>query len=172
MRHPRSGDYEALKKTPRPGHADFAAHEKFFGFNDVRGGGQFSGRLTAPLCIAGGVCLQLLEKEGIFVLSRALSIGGVWDEGELTSSTAQKDFPTVSDEAGARMRAVIEQARAQGDSVGGRIEVKVTGLPAGLGEPMFAGLEKTTPFACKTGAFQAPPITWAASLAASQTAWS
>lgn len=138
---PRSGDYEALKKTPRPGHADFAAYEKFFGYNDVRGGGQFSGRLTAPLCIAGGVCLQLLEKEGIFVLSRALSIGGVWDEGELTSSTAQKDFPTVSDEAGARMRAAIEQARAQGDSVGGRIEVKVTGLPAGLGEPMFAGLE-------------------------------
>ena len=137
----RSGDYEALKKTPRPGHADFAAREKFFGFNDVRGGGQFSGRLTAPLCVAGGVCLQLLEREGIQIFSRALSIGGVWDEGELLSSTAEKDFPTMSDEAGARMREAIEQARSRGDSVGGRIEVKVTNLPAGLGETMFGGLE-------------------------------
>ena len=133
----RSQDYEALRTTPRPGHADFTAQVKYGGAQDAAGGGHFSGRLTAPLCIAGGICLQLLAREGITVISRIASIAGVADEGELTGSTAEKDFPVVSDVRGEEMRAAIEAARTEGDSVGGVIECAVLGLPAGLGDPMF-----------------------------------
>jgi len=93
----RSGDYAALARTPRPGHADYTAQVKYFGAQDYTGGGHFSGRLTAPLCIAGGICLQLLEREGIQIISRIAAIAGVEDAGELTCSTAHKPFPTVSD---------------------------------------------------------------------------
>lgn len=137
----RSQDYEALRTTPRPGHADFTAQVKYGGAQDAAGGGHFSGRLTAPLCIAGGICLQLLAREGITVISRIASIAGVADEGELTGSTAEKDFPVVSDVRGEEMRAAIEAARTEGDSVGGVIECAVLGLPAGLGDPMFDGME-------------------------------
>lgn len=137
----RSQDYEPLRTTPRPGHADFTAQVKYGGAQDAAGGGHFSGRLTAPLCIAGGICLQLLAREGITVISRIASIAGVADEGELTGSTAEKDFPVVSDAQGAEMRAAIEAARKEGDSVGGVIECAVLGLPAGLGDPMFDGME-------------------------------
>ena len=137
----RSQDYEALRTTPRPGHADFTAQVKYGGAQDAAGGGHFSGRLTAPLCIAGGICLQLLAREGITVISRIASIAGVADEGELTGSTAEKDFPVVSDVRGEEMRAAIEAARTEGDSVGGVIECAVLGVPAGLGDPMFDGME-------------------------------
>ena len=137
----RSQDYEALRTTPRPGHADFTAQVKYGGAQDAAGGGHFSGRLTAPLCIAGGICLQLLAREGITVISRIASIAGVADEGELTGSTAEKDFPVVSDVRGEEMRAAIEAARTEGDSVGGVIECAVLGAPAGLGDPMFDGME-------------------------------
>ena len=137
----RSQDYEPLRTTPRPGHADFTAQVKYGGAQDAAGGGHFSGRLTAPLCIAGGICLQLLAREGITVISRIASIAGVADEGELTGSTAEKDFPVVSDVRGEEMRAAIEAARTEGDSVGGVIECAVLGVPAGLGDPMFDGME-------------------------------
>ena len=137
----RSQDYEVLRTTPRPGHADFTAQVKYGGAQDAAGGGHFSGRLTAPLCIAGGICLQLLAREGITVISRIASIAGVADEGELTGSTAEKDFPVVSDVRGEEMRAAIEAARTEGDSVGGVIECAVLGVPAGLGDPMFDGME-------------------------------
>ncbi|MBQ5535802.1 MAG: chorismate synthase [Oscillospiraceae bacterium] len=137
----RSQDYEALRTTPRPGHADFTAQVKYGGAQDAAGGGHFSGRLTAPLCIAGGICLQLLAREGITVISRIASIAGVADEGELTGSTAEKDFPVVSDVRGEEMRAAIEAARTEDDSVGGVIECAVLGVPAGLGDPMFDGME-------------------------------
>ena len=137
----RSKDYSALKITPRPGHADFTAEVKYHGFQDFAGGGHFSGRLTAPLCVAGGICLQILKREGITVISRIAAIGGVQDEGELLSSTAEKDFPTVSDARGEKMRERIAQAKAEGDSVGGVVECAVLGLPAGLGDPMFDGME-------------------------------
>ncbi len=137
----RSGDYEALKTLPRPGHADYTAQVKYFGHQDAAGGGHFSGRLTAPLCIAGGICLQFLAKEGIRVVSRIAAIGNTEDEGELTDSTAEKDFPTVSDERGRAMTAAILEARAAGDSLGGIIECAVLGLPAGLGDPIFGGME-------------------------------
>ena len=137
----RSGDYDALRDVPRPGHADYTAWVKYGESRDSRGGGHFSGRLTAPLCVAGGICLQLLARRGIEVVSRIAAIGGVRDEGELTASTAAKTFPTVSDARGEAMRAAIGEARLAGDSLGGVIECAVLGLPAGLGDPMFDGME-------------------------------
>ena len=137
----RSGDYASLKSVPRPGHADYTAQVKYFGHQDAAGGGHFSGRLTAPLCIAGGICLQLLAQEGIRVVSRIAAVGGVEDEGELTASTAEKDFPTVSEERGKAMLAAIREAKAAGDSLGGIVECAVLGLPAGLGDPIFGGME-------------------------------
>ena len=137
----RSGDYDALRDVPRPGHADYTAWVKYGESRDSRRGGHFSGRLTAPLCVAGGICLQLLARQGIEVVSRIAAIGGVQDEGELTASTAAKTFPTVSDARGEAMRAAIGEARLAGDSLGGVIECAVLGLPAGLGDPMFDGME-------------------------------
>ena len=137
----RSGDYLPFAQTPRPGHADYTAAVKYNGFQDSAGGGHFSGRMTAPLCVAGGVCLQLLRREGIEVISRIAGIGGVEDEGALLTSTAERDFPTVSEERGCLMKEAIARARAEGDSVGGIVECAVLGLPAGLGDPMFGGLE-------------------------------
>ena len=137
----RSGDYDALRDVTRPGHADYTAWVKYGESRDSRGGGHFSGRLTAPLCVAGGICLQLLARQGIEVVSRIAAIGGVQDEGELTASTAAKTFPTVSDARGEAMRAAIGEARLAGDSLGGVIECAVLGLPAGLGDPMFDGME-------------------------------
>ena len=137
----RSGDYDALRDVPRPGHADYTAWVKYGESRDSRGGGHFSGRLTAPLCVAGGICLQLLARRGIEVVSRIAAIGSVRDEGELAASTAAKTFPTVSDARGEAMRAAIGEARLAGDSLGGVIECAVLGLPAGLGDPMFDGME-------------------------------
>jgi len=137
----RSGDYELIRTVPRPGHADYTAFVKYGPSRDYAGGGHFSGRLTAPLCIAGGICLQLLEKEGISVLSRILSIGSVSDKGALTAPTSGKDFPVVDDGQGRAMRELIAEKRSQGDSVGGIVECMVAGLPAGLGDPMFDGME-------------------------------
>lgn len=137
----RSSDYDELRRVPRPGHADFTAQQKYFGAQDHTGGGHFSGRLTAPLCIAGAVCLQLLDKEGISVISRIASIGSISDCGELTSSTAEKEFPVVDDERGRLMRELIASVRDRGDSVGGVVECSVIGLPPGLGDPMFGGME-------------------------------
>lgn len=137
----RSQDYAALADTPRPGHADYTAQVKYGGAQDSAGGGHFSGRLTAPLCIAGGICIQLLAREGITVISRIAAIADVEDEGALCASTAEKPFPTVSDERGEAMCAAIAAAKADGDSVGGVIECAVLGLPAGLGGPLFGGLE-------------------------------
>ncbi|MGN0982467.1 MAG: chorismate synthase [Candidatus Limivicinus sp.] len=137
----RSKDYAPFSAVPRPGHADYTANVKYFGYQDYAGGGHFSGRLTAPLCIAGGVCLQILQRHGIEVISRIHSIGDVEDTAPLTASTAEKAFPTVDEAAGEAMQAAIAQAKAQGDSLGGVIECAVLGLPAGLGDPMFGGME-------------------------------
>ena len=145
-RNTRSADYSNLKDCPRPGHADYTAQIKYGGFQDYAGGGHFSGRLTAPLCIAGGLCIQWLEERGIRLGARIASIAGERDDIELDPLNPQldligKDFPVFSPAAGERMREKIAQARLEGDSVGGVIECMVTGLPAGLGEPMFGGVE-------------------------------
>ena len=137
----RSGDYDNLRDTPRPGHADYTAQMKFSGAQDVAGGGHFSGRLTAPLCIAGGICLQLLETQGVTIRARIVSVGAVTDDSPFLSPVGEKAFPAVSDAAAAAMQAEIAAARADGDSVGGVIECVVEGLPAGVGDPMFGGLE-------------------------------
>ena len=137
----RPRDYSKLKITPRPGHADYTAEVKFGGFQDFSGGGHFSGRLTAPLCVAGGILRQALAARGITVNGRIWELAGIRDEGAFESSVAEKPFPVVDDAAGERMRLAIQSARAEGDSVGGIIECVVRGLPPGVGEPMFDGLE-------------------------------
>ena len=142
----RSGDYANLKDCPRPGHADYTAQIKYGGFQDAAGGGHFSGRLTAPLCIAGGLCIQWLEEMGIRVGARIASIGGVEDDASFDPlnpclDTVRTDFPVLTESGAYNMREKIAAAKADGDSVGGVIECAVTGLPAGLGEPMFGGVE-------------------------------
>ena len=141
----RSGDYDDLKDCPRPGHADYTAHMKYGESYDHRGGGQFSGRLTAAMCIAGGLCKKWLEEKGIFIHAHILRIGDIWDTPFDPLAPALTEhfttFPTLSPEAGQRMRALIAQVREEKDSIGGMVECAVTGLPAGLGGPLFAGME-------------------------------
>lgn len=143
----RSGDYSNLKDCPRPGHADYAAQVKYGGYQDVAGGGHFSGRLTAPICIAGGLCKQWLALQGIEISARIFSIAGImdepisWDPIKPDFHKLCSDFPVLNSEAGAKMQAAIAEAKADGDSVGGVIECAVTGLPAGLGGPLFGGME-------------------------------
>ena len=134
-------DYEQLKILPRPGHADYTAEVKYRGYQDYAGGGHFSGRLTAPLCIAGGILLQELKRHGIRINARILAVGSVRDEAAFTESVSEKLFPVVDDKAGETMRKVIADAKANGDSVGGIVECVVCNLPAGVGEPIFDGLE-------------------------------
>lgn len=146
-RNTRSGDYENLKDCPRPGHADYTAQIKYKGYQDVAGGGHFSGRLTAPLCIAGGLCKQWLEARGIRIAAHISVIAGIADDPVYLDwvnpdlSSIQKGFPVINPEAGKKMCDAIAKARSEGDSVGGIIECVATGLPAGLGEPMFGGVE-------------------------------
>ena len=141
----RSGDYANLKDCPRPGHADLTAQIKYGGFQDAAGGGHFSGRLTAPLCIAGGLCKQWLEGMGIQIFAHVSAIAGISDTPFAPLApdmdSIQPEFPVVNQDAGARMRAAISAAKSDGDSVGGIVECAVTGLPAGVGEPMFGGVE-------------------------------
>lgn len=141
----RSGDYADLKDCPRPGHADLTAQIKYGGFQDVAGGGHFSGRLTAPLCIAGGLCKQWLEKKGIRIAAHIEAIAGVsdnrFDPVDPQIDSIGSDFPVIDPKRGQQMRDAIAAARADGDSVGGIVECAVVGLPAGLGDPMFDGME-------------------------------
>ena len=137
----RSADYSQLKVLPRPGHADYTAERKYGGCQDYSGGGHFSGRLTAPLCIAGGILLQDLERHGITVDARICSVADIRDESPFLSPVKDKAFPVSDDDAGERMQQAIEEARAEGDSVGGVVECIIRGLPCGVGEPIFDGLE-------------------------------
>lgn len=141
----RSGDYANLKDQPRPGHADYVAQIKYGGYQDCAGGGHFSGRLTAPLCIAGGLCKQWLEDRGIIIGAHLASIKNIQDrcfnEQAPEIASVCSDFPVLDSAAGHQMRNIIEEARKSCDSVGGVIECAVTGLPIGLGEPMFGGME-------------------------------
>lgn len=137
----RSGDYEKTRDLARPGHADYPAHVRYGGFQDYRGGGHFSGRLTAPLVFAGGVAKQLLAQRGIFVGAHISTVYGVNDDPledwESLRACAEKEFPVLNDEKGAEMQAAILEAKNEQDSVGGAIECAVFGLPAGLGGPDF-----------------------------------
>lgn len=143
----RSGDYSNLKDCPRPGHADYTAQIKYGGYQDSAGGGHFSGRLTAPVCIAGGLCKQWLKFMGVRIAAHIAAIGGVVDEpahldwADPDLDKLDKIFPVVNPESARKMKEAIAMAKADGDSVGGIIECIATGLPAGLGEPMFGGME-------------------------------
>ena len=144
----RSSDYAKLADLPRPSHADFTAQIKWKGSADLRGGGHFSGRLTAPLVLAGGIALQMLYRRGIRIVSHVRRIGHLTDEPLPESlenlspeALAAMDFPVLSDEKHAEMSALVAQMRREGDSVGGVIECGVYGLPAGLGGDMFGGIE-------------------------------
>ena len=145
----RSGDYAHLADQPRPAHADYTAQVKYGGYQDRAGGGHFSGRLTAPLCIAGGICKQILARRGITIAAHIASIAQVSDrpfdpmgeEKKTLDALQAAPFPTLDPKAGERMRSAILTAKEEGDSVGGVVECLVTGLPAGVGSPMFRGLE-------------------------------
>ena len=118
----RSADYKDFGTVPRPMHADYPASVKYGGYNDIAGGGHFSGRLTAPLCFAGAICLQYLEEKGIEIKAKLVSAGGVH---------------------GKKIKACIEEAQSAGDSVGGVVECCITGVPAGVGESGFDSLESS-----------------------------
>lgn len=137
----RSADYSEIRDVPRPGHADYTAQVKYSGNQDVSGGGHFSGRLTAGMCIAGGVCRQYLEERRIRIHARIVSIGGITDGSEFSEPVEEKEFPVVSDEIAERMKEEIRRAKEDGDSVGGIIECRAEGIPAGIGDPIFGGME-------------------------------
>lgn len=145
----KSSDYSNLCHTPRPSHADYPAMIKYGENFDIRGGGQFSGRLTAPICIAGGIALKLLEEKGIKIGCHISSIGRINDDS-FNSTEEEKSlidklncmsFPLINDSVSQDMNDYIIDASEKGDSVGGVIECKITGLPTGLGLPMFSGIE-------------------------------
>ena len=144
-----SKDYSNLLDHPRPSHADYTAHIHYKGFADMRGGGHFSGRLTAPLCIAGGIAKQILRRRGIHVGAQLLQIeniiGTPFDamnvDAETLESMASMEFPTIDEGANSAMQAAIQAAAAEGDSVGGVVQGAIIGVPVGLGGPMFDGIE-------------------------------
>ncbi len=166
----RPGDYANIARIPRPGHADFVAWEKWGNAHDVSGGGHFSGRLTAPICLAGAICLQILAGKGIRVGAHLASVAGVSDEPfsalDTTAESSQRlgvqldaladgrDFPVIDSEAGTRMVEEVLHARDEGDSVGGIIECVACGMPAGIGSPMFDGIEN----AIARAAFAIPAV--------------
>ncbi len=153
----RSQDYAELARIPRPGHADWVAQLKWGSFHDIAGGGHFSARLTAALCAAASICMQVLAKRNIGVAAHLFECAGIADTpfaalgnpvDEAKALKAQLDalgdgrlFPTINKDAGAAMQNAIEQARLQNDSVGGIVECVVVGMPAGIGSPHFDGVE-------------------------------
>lgn len=145
----RSSDYENISKTPRPGHADYTGFVKYGGFNDYRGGGHFSGRLTAPLVFAGAIAQQILEGMGIVIAAHAQSVAGVCDtrfeevdvDKELVDRLKASELAAIDTAKGELMKSEILKAREELDSVGGVIECMALGIPAGLGDPFFDSVE-------------------------------
>ena len=145
----RSGDYKGLRAVPRPGHADYTARLRYGDSLNMAGGGPFSARMTAPLCIAGGIALQMLEEKNIEIGAHLYAIAGIKDTpldpvnvtaAEL-ESLQKMEFPVLSEDAGEKMAEAILQAKKDLDSVGGVVEVCATGLPGGIGGAMYDGLE-------------------------------
>lgn len=143
-----SKDYSLLKECMRPGHSDYPAYIKYKGFNDIRGGGHFSGRLTAPIVFAGSVARQILKQKGIVVGAHIQSIHNVYDDSfgvDITThdieNLLQQQYPTLNSEVFVQMQNVIEEARMHQDSVGGTIECAIINVPAGLGNPFFDSIE-------------------------------
>ena len=145
----KSGDYGNIMSCPRPGHSDYTAFVKYNASNDVRGGGHFSGRITAPIVFAGAVCRQILENKGIKIAAHINSIGDVNDirfdpvsiDDELINRLNNSPFSLIDQSIEQDMRSQVEAARINLDSIGGTVECAVTGIKAGIGEPMFNGVE-------------------------------
>ncbi len=144
----RSKDYSSLINTPRPSHADFTAREKYHGFEDYRGGGHFSGRVTAAICAAGAIVLKALEEKGIYIGTHIKQIGSALD-GDFKNykedilNLRKVTFAVLDKAAEEKMNKEIDAARESLDSIGGMLETAVIGVPAGIGEPMFDSLEST-----------------------------
>lgn len=146
-----SQDYGNIAKLARPGHADYTGALRYRGFNDVRGGGHFSGRLTAPLVFAGAICGQILERRGIYTGAHIQQIHNIKDtkfnpceiSREQIIALRHKKFPTISDKKGEAMYNDIARARECLDSLGGIVECAITNVPAGIGSPIFEGLENS-----------------------------
>lgn len=146
----RSSDYEGITDTPRPSHADLTARVKYGWSVDMRGGGPFSGRMTAPLCVAGGLALQILKEMGIIIGAHLSSVGAVRDDPfpmipdeRLFRQIAEKEIPVINDSVGGKMKLDIISASSRGDSIGGTVECAAVGVPAGAGGPLFQGIEGT-----------------------------
>lgn len=147
-----SNDYEKTATLARPGHADYTANVKYHGFQDFRGGGHFSGRITAALVAAGGIIIPELEKKGIKIGTHIKSLGGIKDRN---FEDYQKDidflggtnFPVLDSDKSDQMKALAEKIAAEGDSVGGVLESVILGMPAGVGEPWFGTLESELSYA-------------------------
>lgn len=147
----RSQDYAALKSRLRPGHADWAAFEKYGGYQDYRGGGHFSGRITAAVVAAGAICRQILEAHGVHIGTHILQLGDIHDDSladaaydrlpSLLDELSGCEFPVLDKQKGEAMKALIEQAADDLDSVGGILQTAVSGFPAGIGEPFFDSVE-------------------------------
>ena len=145
----RSKDYGKLKDLMRPGHADYTGNIRYSGFNDYRGGGHFSGRITAPLVFAGAICKQILEKEGIFIGAHVKSIKNISDKSfdytniskDLLEELKKVELPLLDKGKEEEMRNIIVEAKSNGDSVGGVIECAITGIKAGYGDPFFDSVE-------------------------------
>lgn len=144
-----SSDYGNISHIARPAHADYTGYLRYNGANDPRGGGHFSGRITAPLVFAGAVCSQILERRGITTGAHIASVKDIKDEcfhpvnvtAEQLEAVKARSFPVISDEAEEKMRELINSARESLDSVGGVVECAAVGFPAGIGSPMMDGLE-------------------------------
>ena len=141
-----SKDYSAARSLARPGHADYTAYAKYHGYEDYRGGGHFSGRVTAALVAAGAIVIAALRKKGIYIGTHIASCAGIADRsfGDISADINElngKTFAVLDDVKGAEMHAAIEQAAAVGDSVGGVLQTAVIGVPAGVGEPWFDTVE-------------------------------
>lgn len=147
----KSKDYSKLKDVMRPGHADYTGAVRYKGFNDYRGGGHFSGRITAPLVFAGAICKQILEVKGIIVSAHINSIGKIKDcsflesdiSDELLNSFKEKELPLINTKLEDEMRQEILIARSSGDSIGGTIECAILGVSPGIGDPFFDSVEST-----------------------------
>lgn len=155
----RTGDYDYLSTVPRPGHADFVAWCKWHGRQDASGGGQFSGRLTAALCLAGGIAIQALSTQEIHIAAHLKEVAGIKDDTlavfdaspasrlllskQISHLHTKQGLPVLNDLAGEKILSTIREARNAGDSVGGLVECVATGIPAGMGSPLFEGLEST-----------------------------
>ena len=142
----KSGDYSALRDTPRPSHADYAAEVKYRGYQDPRGGGHFSGRITAALVAAAAIVRSALEEKGVYVGTHISSLGGISDRafadfGSDIAALKGATLPVLDGGASELMKAKIEAVAAEGDSVGGVLETAIIGVPAGVGEPWFDTLE-------------------------------